>query len=220
MHLKKQIILDFDGTVCKLFENYSLESVKREIAATVSKYGIDFSQGNDAFDIFNVLKSADIEESKRDFLLSKVDTLLTEAENGAAENCGAIDGFLDFLEWAKKCGKTVSFASNNSESCIKAYLARHKVTGDIKIVGRIGTHPELMKPNPYVLEKACEMLGCKSSDAVFIGDHPRDYECAKSFNTSFIGMVPTESKRSRMEAYAKTIPLANDFYDLAKLLSK
>ena len=48
---KKTIVLDFDGTVCRLFANYDLQDTKRALEKMLPGYGVDFSGYDDWFDV-------------------------------------------------------------------------------------------------------------------------------------------------------------------------
>ncbi len=41
-------------------------------------------------------------------------------------------------------------------------------------------HVSVPKPDPEALQLACRELGCKASEAIYIGDHRRDIECGRN----------------------------------------
>ena len=212
---KKYIILDFDGTMCLLFQNYDLESTCRRLRRELAKYSIDFPEGADAFDAFGAVTArTQEEETLRERALRTVNEILTEAETEAADTGIPVTGVKEAVDFWKQNGYRVGIATNNSEESVRKFLQRISVEGDFPIVGRIGTHPEMMKPDPWSVIEVLGLLGGTAEEAVFIGDTARDLQCAERVGCSFAGMTPTERKRKRLGAVLEEDRMVRDYREL------
>ena len=214
----KGIILDFDGTIFRLFTDaYDLGRTAQTLHALLEKYGIDFSPERDAFESFYTVVSSDKDENVKKEILRQVDNIVTTAEIEALSSGILVEGFDYFLKEVKKHGKILAIVSNNSEKCINTFLSEHKIE-EMPVLGRIGTHPELMKPHAYLLEAMCANLGLAKDEVVFVGDNPRDYQCAENFGCKFIALTPTERKKNRFVKAVPRVQFVEDFYGLSKLI--
>ena len=217
---RRKIVLDFDGTICRLFANYDLNAATERVSALMKGYDIDFPVTLDPFDAFKYALEFAKPHQKQELLLS-LDEIITEAETEALGSRVIIEGFYDFLDFAKSENICIGIASNNSERCISAFLNRYCDDISIPIAGRNPLHPELMKPDAYILEKICNKMECSNKDVVFIGDNIRDYECAKNYDTDFIALTPTSKKYERIVENGLDINRINvvkDFFELIDLL--
>lgn len=214
----KAIILDFDGTIFRIFTDaYDISTTTRAINKLLEKYGIEFSPESDIFESFYAVTSSAKDKNTKDEILQQVDTLVATAEIEALSSGILTDGFDVFLKEVEKRNKMLAIVSNNSEKCINRFLSVNKIK-KMPVLGRIGTHPELMKPHVYLLETMCASLGLSKDEVVFIGDNPRDYLCAKNFGCGFIALTPTEKKKNRFVKLFPEVPLTEDFYGLSKIL--
>ena len=222
MHYARNIILDFDGTIFQLFVNHNLNSLISKICEFIKEYDINFNEKNDAFDIFERINVSDISEELKSILLRQIQIWFIEEEIKALNSGILIDGFEDFIQCAFKNNKKVAVASNNSKECIEKFLEKFEFGKNkkyyIPIVGRDGQHPGKMKPDPYMLEAICKNNSWSECDTVYVGDHPRDYECAMRFGCDFIGMTPTEIKKERLIKYAPSITTVDNFFELIKII--
>ena len=218
---RRKIVLDFDGTVIRLFANCTLVTASHRIHGLLAENGVNFDTGRDVFDAFSCVLEAGLRAEDRERLLNEVDAIITEEELSALESGIVIDGFRDFLRRAKEENIAVGIASNNSAECIRHFLDTHAEGFDIPVVGREALHPELMKPHPHSLEQICAFLDCTADGIVFIGDNIRDYRCAENFGAEFIALTPTTAKRERIIANGldtDRVKIVTDFTELIKLL--
>jgi len=159
-----------------------------------------------------------LEPSVKNELFETVNEIIVNAEIEALETGIPVDGFFDFIKYCKENDIELSVASNNSPECIEAFFDKYCNGSRMVIVGRNGAHPELMKPNTFMLAEMCKKLNCKKNDIIFVGDNARDYECASAFGCEFIGLTPTEKKKSRMLSKVSGIEIICDFYELKSIL--
>lgn len=218
MYSSKKIVLDFDGTIFRLFTNYNLQTLVDRIYELLKDYPTAFQKNSDVFDAFFDVLQANISKNEKIALLKQIDSWLIAAETEALKTGIPVNGFFEFLKLAKKSGTSVSIVSNNSVDCIKNFFDLFKVQLDIPVLGRAGTHPELMKPNTFMLEEISRMLNCDKDDVIFIGDNYRDYECASNFGCHFIGMTPTASKKERLCEKVGDLTTVNNFFELSEII--
>lgn len=191
------IILDFDGTMCKLFEQYDLKQVSRLLRKKMALMNIDFSEDKDCFEVFNsIVQQTDESSDQRRTAFLVADKIISDAECEAVETGTDVDGIKDFIDLLLKYNMSVGIATNNSEDCVRKYFDIKGMIKNIPIVGRQALHPEYMKPNTWSVSTILDRLGSTSAEAIFIGDGLNDYICAKELSMSFIGMASTE-KRGR-----------------------
>ena len=67
-------------------------------------------------------------------------------------------------------GRRVIIVSNNSSYAILKYLAIHRIAPVAGVVGRDESDPELMKPSPYLVRGAVNILDAHPAECAFVGD--------------------------------------------------
>ncbi len=207
----KAIVLDFDGTMCFLFQHYDLLATKLEIKDVLQDYGITFSLEQDAFDAFEeIRKQVDLKQDI-ELIYEKVHKILSKAELEAVQSAGLVEGIREVLGDLLVKGRKIGIATNNSVEAVEFFLERYFPCSNIPIVGRIGRHPERLKPHPWSLYEISKMLEVQVEEILFVGDTPRDYETANHANCKFYGMVPTERKRKRLLQVLEEEHMASDY---------
>ena len=213
------LVFDFDGTLCRLFKNYNLNGVTVELHNRMQRYGFDFSLDRDAFDIFAFINAQkNLSEAGKTKLLIEMDRVLTAAEVEAVKSCEPVNGVSKILSLLKEAGYILGVATNNSYTCVHDFLKLYCGGLEVPIVGRVGSNPELMKPNPWSLIEVLKKMNCNIKHAVFFGDTQRDYECSLNADCKFIGVAPTQKKRERLQLLKPKIEIVTDFYELKKFL--
>jgi phosphoglycolate phosphatase len=97
--------------------------------------------------------------------------LLTAFETCAIPTAKPTTGSADLVITAARTGRSVIIVSNNSGAAIAAYLADHQLTRYIRaIVARDDQDPDQMKPDPYRVRAAVDMLGADNSECTLVGD--------------------------------------------------
>lgn len=213
MHYKA-VVLDFDGTVFRLFCNYNLDKIKIELMSLLNTYEVEFNLENDAFDVFEKIFNSDLDSQIKKCMLEKVNEIIKGAEIDALNTGVLIDGFSDFLRWMDSKKFSLAIVTNNSEECVREFFSRYYNRMDCVIVGRDCQRPDLMKPNPYMLDKMCELLNLSRNEICFVGDSVRDYNCALAFGCDFIGMAPTSKKKRKLQTRNGNIIIVEDYIEL------
>lgn len=82
-------------------------------------------------------------------------------------------------------GWKVGIVSNNSEDAVRLFLVKHGLQASAStIVGRPHRHPELMKPKPWPLVRATQILESTARETVLIGDSLTDIQACTATGTS------------------------------------
>ncbi len=213
------LVFDFDGTMCRLFKLYDLSSVVIELHNRMQGYGFDFPIDKDAFEIFEFInEQSNLSAKEKTKLHIEMDSILTAAEIEAVKNCELVNGVSEVLPLLKKTGYILGVATNNSHACVLEFLKLYCNGLDLPIVGRVGSNPELMKPNKWSLIEVLKKMNCDIKNAIFFGDTKRDYECSLCANCKFIGVAPTQKKRERLQLIKPKIEIVTDFYELKNFL--
>ena len=209
------LLFDFDGTMYRLFANYDLKKVILELRETVKKYGVDFSLECDSFDIFSEVIRQTVEDSnERENALFEANQILTNAEIEAIGSGELVDGVERVFPYLKAKGYSIGIATNNSAECINAFLEQYCSNIKVPVAGRIGTKPNLMKPNPWSIFAVLRQLNRLPQDAIFIGDTQRDFFAAKNVGCKFIGMAPTSRKREKLLQVISDSDLVSNYWEL------
>lgn len=217
MYNKKYIILDFDGTIFRLFTNYNLNRKIPEIIEMFNKYGINANGISDVFDGFKIL--AMLNDAKlKESLCKELNDKVIQYELEALKSGILIDGFLNFLSYCQENNFKIAIVTNNSNECIEAFFMLYKINYDIPVVGRIYNKPEYMKPDTHLLSIMCDKLNVKANDIVYIGDNYRDYTCAINYNCDFLAMTPTISKKQKLIEKALNLTYFNNYNELILFL--
>lgn len=214
----KAVVLDFDGTICRLFEGYNLKQTSHNLSEKLSHYNVDFDKHLDPFDVYKTICDQCQDSNIRKKILRCADNIITHAECEAINSGIDVYGFDVFLNYAEKKQLSIAIATNNSEKCVEEYLKLKRIKTHIPIIGRDGEHPERMKPNSWTLQKVIDVLDLSNNDVLFVGDTINDYNCARSQNVSFVGMAATEKKLIRLQNIEDDIIIVNDFFEFMKLI--
>ena len=210
----ESVVLDFDGTMCLLFQNHDLAATRRRMREALGRLSIDFDEALDAFDAFEaVLTQTEGCPEVREKALLAADEILSDAEVAAAGSGPAVTGVAEAVDFWRGAGYRVGVATNNSARAVEAFLDRMSVE-PLPIVGRDGAHPERLKPSTWSVDRVLELMGGRPETTVFVGDTRRDYETSLRAGCAFLGMVPTERKRVRLSAALDEALMAHDYPEL------
>ena len=97
----KGLVLDFDGTMCLLFQNFSLSKVSETLSNAMRKYNIKFSEKEDAFNVFDHILHQTQEGLLRQQALICADSILSNAEVDAIDSCEPIEYLNECLDYCK-----------------------------------------------------------------------------------------------------------------------
>ena len=101
----------------------------------------------------------------------------------------------------------VAIVSNCSARAIRFYLERRDLDNFVVLViGRTGHDPELLKPSPYLVKRAIEVLDADPAICTMLGDSPTDIESAEQAGIASIAYANRSGKRDQfIETKAEAI---------------
>lgn len=200
------VFFDFDGPVCDVFAGKPAPGVARELAAMLAQ--IDATTGERALETDDPMEVLRLAPNAGENALYRIEEALTAAEVSAVKVAGIpISGAADSLRAAHTSGRRVAIVSNNSEACVREFLALHDLDRFVhQVIGRYPNRPDLMKPSPFSLERAFKGLGIRASSCTLIGDSITDIEAAARAGSMAIGFAnKDEKKRVLAEAGAQVV---------------
>ncbi|MCY9787327.1 HAD-IA family hydrolase [Nocardiopsis sp. EMB25] len=209
-------LLDFDGPVCSVFAGYPAPSVARDLLEDGAKAGTPVTPAmkaeSDPMKVLELLYETEPRNHDR------AEAFLTAAEVRSVMKSPPTTGAVEFLEAARAADTPVAVVSNNSPEAVGVFLESQKLEGFVaSIVGREKSTPHLMKPNPYLLEKALRSLSGSPAQALMIGDSVTDIEVSQLVGVASVGYANRPGKAQRFSELGADI-VVTDMAVLARTL--
>lgn len=179
LYASSTLLLDFDGPVCSVFAGFPANEVASQLREVLAEGGYrtpppDVEKSDDPFDIFEYSAALGEDEA----LL--VETALRAHEVEAIGTATPTPFAHDLIRGWSERGRRLAIVSNNSSLAVRAYLDLHGLTGHVTLVSaRSSSNPKLLKPNPYLVNRALTSLGADPGDVNFVGDSRSDIESAR-----------------------------------------
>lgn len=206
------VLLDFDGPICSVFAGHpavrAVTATLRALEAAGFEVRPEWLNREDPHRLL-VDVMAQIPEAA-----GVVEDALTRAEVHAVDSATITAGVTDLIDQVKGAGGSWAVVSNNSHASIARFCVREDFARTPSIiVGRPQGEPHLMKPNPFSLGRALELLRIHASDAVFIGDSVSDIQAGKAVGIPTIGYANKPAKPKLLTA-ALADAVITSMYDL------
>ncbi|MFI5732337.1 HAD family hydrolase [Kribbella sp. NPDC051587] len=151
------MLFDFDGPVCSLFAGYPAAGIACELLKLVRRVRGRVQPGWERITSPHQLLLAAADDSA---LARRLEGALRAAEMTAVSTATPTPGAADAIAACTTAERRVAIVSNNCRGAITAYLERVGLTGSVcHVEGRSPEDPRLMKPSPYVVERAIRTLG-------------------------------------------------------------
>ena len=161
------VVYDLDGTLVRLAVDWG--AVRADVAGVFRDAGLD-SSGT----LWDLLERAEATDANG--LLDRVTETIAGHERDGARGSERLATADDLLGVA--ADRPVGVVSLNAESACRLALDRHDLADAVGVVVGRDSVPE-RKPDPRPLLVALERLGVAPERALFVGDSPRDRECAR-----------------------------------------
>ena len=201
----RHLFLDFDGPICSIFAGLKPETVAAKLRDILTGQDIqlpaDIAVTTDPFDVFTYAATISPD------LAASVEATMTELELAAVPTADPTAHVHDVITACRKSGRTVTIVSNNSGQAVRAYLARHALTGPINsVIARTSSDPGLLKPSPYPLNLAIAANNARPAECTLVGDQVSDLLATREAGTRSIGYATSPSKmHSLTEAGADVV---------------
>lgn len=193
------VIFDFDGPICSVFAGYPAVRAVTAILRALETAGFDVrAEWLNLEDPHELLRevAAQLPEA-----VGLVEDALTRSEVQAVESAQLTVGATDLIDHVTGRGQRWAVVSNNSTESIAQFCARGDFARTPSLaMGRAKGEPRLMKPNPFALTHALEILKTLALDAVFIGDSVSDIQAGKAAGIATIGYANKPAKPKLLAA--------------------
>jgi phosphoglycolate phosphatase-like HAD superfamily hydrolase len=191
------VLLDFDGPVTPLMpapaNMHAADAARQALAAHGIEPGDDIAATSDHLAVIRWTGT------HAPSALADVENACTAAEISSARTCTPTPGAHALLATLHAVGTPVVIVSNNAAEPIRTYLERHHLTAYVRdVVGRPFMQPNLMKPNPHIVEQALTIVATGADDAVLIGDSVSDIEVARATGVRSIGYAKTRQRETEL----------------------
>jgi len=186
----KAVIFDLDGTLIN--SAIPFKKMKRLIIKYLEDAGVTCGLLNDEM-LNSEITSVAAEDLKvRGFperyikrVLSGVSDLMNRVEIESLDGAFLIDGVPEALRLLKERGFRIGLLTRSCREYAEKILRRFNIRGYFDaILARDDV--EYPKPNPTHALELLKLLNVSARDAIFIGDHPSDMECAVKSGMKFI----------------------------------
>ncbi len=109
------------------------------------------------------------------------------------------DGAAELITAARRSGRSVTIVSNNSGQAVATYLNDHRLARYVSaVIGRDDPDPAHMKPSPYRVRQAIQMLQAAPAECVLVGDQASDVVAAHAAGLAAIGYANKPGKAERL----------------------
>jgi phosphoglycolate phosphatase len=190
-------LLDFDGPVCDLFPPGSGTTIADAARAPLQAAGVVMPEPVAS----TVEHLVVLEFAASSAVLEAVERAAIDGEVAAAGTAPITAGAREFLAACARTYRPVVIVSNNAAAAIELFLARHELTHLVAgVLGRPYARPDLMKPNPFLAARACELIG--RTNCCMIGDAVSDVDFSRRAGLASIGYAksPRHEDRLRLSA--------------------
>ncbi len=193
------VLFDFDGPICSVFAGYpSVRAVSVTLRA-LEAAGFDIRpEWLNLEDPHQLLidVATQIPEA-----VGIAEDALTRSEVHAVDSAQITVGVTDLIDQVTARGHQWAVVSNNSTESIARFCTRKDFARTPSLtVGRPKGEPHLMKPNPYALRHALEILRTPARDAVFIGDSVSDIQAGRAVGIQTVGYANKPAKPKLLAA--------------------
>jgi phosphoglycolate phosphatase len=124
---------------------------------------------------------------------------MTDLEVAATATAKPTPYIHEVLAASRESGRTVAVVSNNAARAVTTYLERNGLSDSIRlVVARTSHDPALLKPSPYLIDKAVRALDADPAATALVGDSITDVEGAHRAGIASIGYANKPGKYERM----------------------
>jgi phosphoglycolate phosphatase len=194
------LLLDFDGPICSVFAGFPASIVAdqlRQILTESSQVELPprVAASGDPFDVLSYAATLGTDVARyveAAFRAHELEAISTATPTPAAHDL--------IIKW-NKSNRPLAIVSNNSIVAIETYLKIYRLKQFVEYISaRSSSDVALLKPNPYLIDRAVTVLGVAATEVAFIGDSKTDIKAAKAANVKIIGYANKPWKYNQFAA--------------------
>jgi phosphoglycolate phosphatase-like HAD superfamily hydrolase len=191
------LLLDFDGPICSVFAGMSDDTVAKKLRRRLAAAGVaipaEVRSISDPLEVFRAVAARGRDVGQR------AQRELTLLEVQAVRTAQPTEGAAELITAARQSGRSVTIVSNNSGQAVTAYLTDPRLAPYVGgVIGRDDPTPAHMKPSPYRVRQAVQMLQAVSAECVLVGDSVSDVTAAHAADVAAIGYANKPGKHERL----------------------
>ncbi len=191
------MLLDFDGPICSIYGGLPASTVAEQLRKLFTGQPVpeDVALTHDPMEVFAYAGTISSD------LAARVEAEMTDLEVAAVATAKPTPYVHDVLAACRESGRAVAVVSNNAERAVQLYLARHGLddrTGPV--FARTSHDPALLKPSPYLIDKAVQALNADPAATALVGDSITDIKGSRLAGIDSIGYANKPGKYERMTA--------------------
>ena len=208
----RHVMLDFDGPVCHVFAGRPAPGVAdrlRALIAAEQDLPAELAEETDPLGFYRYTPQLSPN------LATRVTQRLRAEEVEAAATAELTPGVVDVMRACKRTGRVVTVVSNNTPEAVETFLAKHDLSKYIEhVAGRSNADPALMKPSPYLLQRAADAADTRLAASILVGDSDTDIQAAHATGMTAIGYANKPGKAERF-ADLGAEAIISDMHELA-----
>jgi beta-phosphoglucomutase-like phosphatase (HAD superfamily) len=208
----RHLMLDFDGPMCHVFAGRPAPGVAdrlRALIAAEQDLPAELAQETDPLGFYRYTPQLSPD------LAMRVTRLLRAEEVEAATTAELTPGVVDVMRACGRTGRVITVVSNNTPEAVQTFLTKHDLSKFIEHVsGRSNADPALMKPSPYLLQRAADAVGARLAASALVGDSTTDIQAAHAINVAAIGYANKPGKAEQF-AELRAEAIITDMHELA-----
>lgn len=211
----KLILLDFDRTIAFLYEDRELlcklaQMIREHYGAVLEIPGEEWEAGRDGYFVWHhlhLLAEQLLDEKVAQSINASAEKLVAEFELSIIKEKGLMQGMAVAIRQLAESGICLGMASSNAQEVLEYALQSSGIRECFAYVaGReLPFHPEQLKPSPYPIQKALEVLHRAASDQVwYVGDDLVDLQAAQSSGVVPVGVATGRYTKEQLREHGAT----------------
>ncbi|MGY0024948.1 HAD family hydrolase [Streptomyces sp. cg35] len=197
----RYVLFDFDGPICRLFAGRPATEIAQGQEEWLEAHGLGellTEEDRSVQDPHAVLARLARQQPGSD-LVQEMEKRLTEQELAAVPTAWPTPWADPLVRTWSAVGARLAITTNNSPEAVRRYLAGRElsVCFEPHIYGRT-QDLNLLKPDPYCLNRALSAMGAAPGQALMIGDASSDCAAAAAAGVAFLGYARNEEKEKRL----------------------
>lgn len=210
----RHVMLDFDGPLCHVFAGRPARAVAERLRTYVASVQTVPQELTTETDPLGFVRSNGFASP---VIAAEVAARLNVEEIAAASVAEPTPGALETLEACVRSGLVVTVVSNNSPDAVKCYLVKHNLARFVSFVSARPADPGLMKPHPFPLLRAGELVGVPMTSSLLVGDSDTDIIAAREAGAAVVGYANKPGKAASFQRLGADM-VVDDMREVAAVL--
>lgn len=190
------IVTDFDRTLTYLYQNpVLLPKLADKIRLFYDKFieVEDLGRETDGYMVWHKLHEASVKklhQTTADLINKQAEEIVAEYELQIVKRIGIFPGISDAIRCLRANGIRLGVVSSNATSVVTYAMKEANILNEFEYIGGRPNpfDPKLIKPNPYPIRKALQIMKAEQETCWYVGDDRLDMEAAVAANIGAVGV--------------------------------